>query len=157
MPREHIQFRQSYLEPELAEREGEGHSRDLVAKRDLARYYTMLEASLRRIELSEDEARLCCQALDLPVGIDDDRRDRTSQDRWQAARAEIEEAIRLNHIDKKYGVDGSSLLEYLSTLSPGEICALVDACERFWLIQEHRETADLLRELGLVRVSLRNH
>jgi hypothetical protein len=46
--------------------------------------------------------------------------------------AEVEDAIGLNDLDRKWQVDADELLRKLGSLSFMESCALADAAERFW-------------------------
>jgi hypothetical protein len=118
------------LEAEL-ERRGElerGGAADIV-RRDLARYYQLLREEERRLPLSEQEWNLLRDALN---GVLFDAI------AWRFLDHEIADAIRLNRLDAKWGVDGSALIETLRTLCPGQTLAAVDAVERWWRDQVRR-------------------
>lgn len=46
--------------------------------------------------------------------------------------AEVEDAVELNRLDEKWGINGRYLVTLLSQLSYIESCALADAAEQFW-------------------------
>lgn len=122
-----------------------GDGRSLVAKRDLERYYATLRAELAGVDLSEAEASAVVDAangtlFDPP----------TARLLW----AEVDDAVRLNGLDRKWAVDGRALVEKLRSLTASQTLAVADACERFWSAVgagEEVETASLLRRVGLVR------
>src|SRR5690349_5628007 len=96
-----VTFRDRALESRIQERV-DGRLNDslgLVAKRDLERYYDLLELELRQAPLALAEACLVCDALQ-GVSIVDDR--------WQALWADIGDAIRLRHLHEKWGIDPAS-------------------------------------------------
>ncbi len=110
-----------------------------VARRDLERAYAVLRAELDRLDLSEAEASLVCDACNGTLF------DATN---LRLLWAEVADAIRLDHLDAKWGVDGHALVERLRSLSPAQTWALVDAVERYWRAPEQP-----IRE-GLARVGL---
>lgn len=112
----------------------------LVARRDLARYYALLADELRCLELSEAEASLIVDATN-GLWIDE----RTCR----YLPFEIEEAISIDHLDAKWGVDRAELLAKLQAATPGQLMALADAKERFW--NHPNPLPDALRRAGLVR------
>jgi hypothetical protein len=93
------------------------------ARRDLLRYYTLLRLEEARLALAEAEENLLRDALN-GVWLDE-----TS---WAYLALEIEDAVRLDALDRKWGVDGAALLARLHALCPGQLAALADAIERFW-------------------------
>ena len=133
-----IQFRDTEIDSCLAARAHADESPGTVARRDLTRYYAILDDAIRRLELSEPEALLICDALN---GI---RLDETG---WRFAWATISDACRDGLADK-WEVDGDNLVERIRSLTRAETLALVDAVERFWR-EPHRYECVLLREVGL--------
>jgi hypothetical protein len=113
-----------------------------TARRDLSRYYTVLRASLPRF--TEPEASLLLDALN-GVLLDE----YTYRLLW----AEVDDAIRLDGLDRKWGVHGGELVTRLRNLGPAECMAVLDAVERAWLLLSDgsgRTVGDVLREVGLV-------
>lgn len=135
-----VQFRNAAVADALAER-AEPSARSLTAARDLERYYALLGAELSTLDLSEAEAGLVADALN---GIL--LEPHTMRLLW----ANVADAIRLQGLDRKWGVDGEALVEKLRALTPGQIWALADAAERFW-VAPAAPTAERLRQVGLVR------
>ena len=120
-------------------------TRSEVAQRDLARYYALLERELTRIRLSEPEASLIVDAYNGTFW-----EPHTAPLLW----ADIDDAIRYDGLDQKWGVDGADLVARLRALAPFALLALVDAAERYWVAAgagDQRSNADLLRAVGLVR------
>jgi hypothetical protein len=145
-----VQFRAGDgLAEQLAARADRAVSLGLVAKRDLARYYALLERELTRIRLSEPEASLIVDAYNGTFW-----EPHTAPLLW----ADIDDAIRYDGLDQKWGVDGADLFARLRALAPFALLALVDAAERYWVAAgagDQRSNADLLRAVGLVRSGLR--
>ena len=66
--------------------------------------------------------------------------------------AQVEDACRLNHLDRKWTVDCAALVAKLRGLSYTQTLAVVDAAERFWNQVEQWQSAGAgLRAVGLVR------
>jgi hypothetical protein len=141
----YVQFRAGDgLAEQLAARADRAQSLGLVAQRDLARYYSLLERELARIPLSEAEASLIVDACNGVVW-----EPHTAPLLW----ADIDDAIRHDGLDRKWGVDGAALVARLRDLSPCAQLALADAAERYWAAAgagDQRSNADLLRAVGLV-------
>jgi hypothetical protein len=116
-----------------------GRSPGVVAKRDLLRYYLLLEIGLDGLGLTEAEACLICDALN-GTWLEDP----TIRLSW----AEVADACRLDHLDEKWAVDGDALVAKLRALSLLQQYALADAVERFW------QTPELPTDEGLRRVGL---
>jgi len=121
------------LDPEwtiLEERESNFADRSEVIRRCLRRYAEVCRRDLP--QLSVDEWRLVMDALngcwmhDTPA-------------HWAAL--EIADAISLNRLDTKWGVDGADLQRRLGALGHGGWVALVDAAERFWASSSRGEEA----------------
>lgn len=124
-----VNFSQAAMEI-LAERVPEAASartgeRSGIISEALERYFYMLaraSAGLRGI-LSREEVSLVADACNGTL--------------WQSwsvphLAAEIQDAVRLDALDEKWGVDGPSLIAKLQALDIASIYALVDAVERYW-------------------------
>ena len=128
---------------EVQARTGEGHSKSETIRRDLRRYYELMRAELKTIELTRNEAMAvmdACNGLwleDLPNLS------------YSLIWAEVEDAIRLDGLDKKWEIDGPALVEKLRSLTRTQTAALADAITRFWA-NTGRDADEVLREIGLV-------
>lgn len=112
-------------------------SANIVARRDLERYYAVLERELASINLTEREACLVCDANN---GLMADPPELACSPTmlW----ANVSDGIRLLKLDEKWNapdayptgppVDGPALVAKLQALTPGQTMAVVDAIERFW-------------------------
>lgn len=139
-----IEFRAGELLAPLQERTTpNGFSPDVIAKRDLARYYALLADELRSLDppLTVGEA---CLLMDVLNGTFLD------EHTYRFLVVEVSDGITLNQVDRKWDVDGPALVARVAAMSPGQRLALVDAAERFWLHPE-QDTDELLRRVGLVR------
>lgn len=111
--------------------------------RDISRYYALLAGSAPT--LGSNEAKLVMDALNGSLMTNESIR---------LVWAEVDDAIRHDGLDRKWGVQGEELVEYLRSLSLAETFALVDCIERAWLIQSQPDAPDLeetLQQVGLVR------
>lgn len=150
----HVTFRVTLRTGELSHRfMARPGAPSAVAKRDLFRYYEMLEELLVDVDLTESEAGLLTEAA---VGLRDlaePARSEIHKYLW----AEVADSIREHRLGGTWGVeDPHALVERIRSLGRGEQRALIDALERFWAAQtdEPRDqagTRELLREVGLVR------
>lgn len=97
-----------------------------VVKRDLERYYALLELSLKRVAFSEAEWDYLRDAMNgiifsqelipyLPRALADSVKDAS-----------------FDGLGEKWGVDVDALVEKILRLSPTEALAVVDAVECFW-------------------------
>lgn len=107
------------LTDDLERRASRRLSPDLVARRDLTRYYEMLRRSLPRFPRAEALA-----ILDVCNGV--------LFDPWSAPLiwASVADA---DGLGEKWRIDQAALAERLRGLSYAEALAVVDAAERFWL------------------------
>lgn len=107
----------------LMERVGERGNRSGTIARDLGRLYDLYRQALREVPLTTAEACLICDVMNgtMPEPY-------STACLW----AEVEDGIRLNKMDEKWGVDGPALVERLRALTPLQALALIDAAERFW-------------------------
>jgi hypothetical protein len=147
-----VQFRAGPVARQLAQRVAADHdlSPDLVARRDLLRYYTLLLNDIRGVDLTRSEAMLCCEALSGPLGGPDDIGRSPA-----AVYASIIDAMRLDRLDEKWEVDQAILTEKVAGWTAGQRYAVADAVERWWLLTTDDgagETDDqALGEVGLLR------
>lgn len=114
-----------------------------AAKRDLERYYEVLQRDLASITLTEGEAMLI---LDVCNG--------TFWSGWSAPLlwADIEDALEDGYAEK-WDVDGPALVARLRALTPGQSMAVVDAVERWWSLENRNQLSrtESLRAVGLIR------
>lgn len=112
---------------------------------DLRRYRDLMSRALADLTLTRGEACLICDALNGTALFGTvDEHDGT----YMFIPAEIEDSIRLDGTDEKWSVDGKTLVRKLHELPPVILCAIADACERFWQ-HPHRDLDERLREVGL--------
>jgi len=106
-----------------------GDNRSGIINRDLERYYTVLDRALRTVSLTENEALLIVDVLNGSI-LD------TLSVRmlW----AGVEDAINLDKVDEKWGINGAALVEKLRSLGEIQCLAVVDAAERFWADEDNR-------------------
>ncbi len=141
-----VSYRLGAMAEDVRARAGHGMTDSAVAQRDLERYYATLKASLLDVELSEQEACLivdACNGLLVEphtVGL-----------LW----AQIDDAIRLDGLDRKWGVDGPALVEKIRRWTYAENLAVQDAAERAWNMVSAgtapEDCGEWMRTVGLVR------
>lgn len=144
-----VTFRDAALEARIAGRmrPGVAESMGLVAKRDLARLYDLVELELSAFELSADEACLICDALQGVITVDS---------RWRSIWAEIDDGIRARGLAPKWNVPESAaqaLVQRVRDASPGVRLAICDAAERFWALMEGPTPPTPAAAVGLVGLS----
>jgi hypothetical protein len=138
-----INFRlQAGLPQHIEQRVTAGLTGSLVARRDLGRYYALLDAALGTVHLSTAEAALVCDA----VGS-------AAADQYAFVWAAVADGIRARGLEAKWSVDGAALIDRLRALSPGQALALADAVERFWVVSRQDGAESL--EQHLERCGLR--
>lgn len=127
---ERITLHPGRLEEHLRPRLGgtETATAGATALRDLLRYYETLESELRRVRLEDAEWMLLRDALNGYVHTPGIRAD-------AALLAQVEDAIQLDGLAKKWETDGDGLLAKLRALTPTQALAVVDAAERWWLTE----------------------
>lgn len=105
-------------------------STNMVARRDLERYYRLLADELRSVNLTEEEASMICDALNgthlMDVGS------LRGLSALTVLRVEVSDSITLNAYDRKWGINEGELAAKLAALTPGQAMAIIDAVERFW-------------------------
>lgn len=114
----------------LAQVDERGEARSTTINRDLERLYTLYRRSLRRVDLSVDEACVIVDALNSTLMTAD-----TAHLLW----ASIQDAIEYENLAEKWNVDGSALIEKLRSLNEIQSMAVIDAAERFWANEEYRD------------------
>ena len=117
------------LQPEILDALAERGQRAPTINRDLGRLYFLYDRALRRLDLTVEETCLIVDALN-----------GTIHDNRTALMFSfgVEDAIDLDALDEKWGVDGKALKEKLSTLDEITCMAIVDACERYWHNEKYR-------------------
>lgn len=136
-----IQFRPApALAADLAARAADRLSANQAAARDLERYYHLLRAELRAVDLAPGEAALICDAANGTLW-----EPHTLRLLW----AEVADAL-VDGLAAKRGVDGPALVARLRALTPTQAAAVADAAERYWLAPGDDLDATL-RAVGLVR------
>lgn len=119
-----------------------------IAKRDLQRYYELLDECLAKLDLSEQEARMLTEAAAGVRELGEPARSQMHRYLW----AEVSDAIRESDLAQRWGVeDPQALVDRLRELGPAEQRALVDALERVWSADPAEDREVLLRRVGLVR------
>lgn len=111
--------------------------------------------TLLSLELSKQEASLVCDALNGAWLIDEHAEsgvhgaDRSSSP--AILRAELEDAINLNGLGKKWKVEPKAFLAKMSAWGPSEVIAVMDASRRFWKECAGMNSTTALRAVGFIR------
>ena len=114
-----------------------------VAVRDLERYYRLVDRTLQSVIFSNAEASAIVDACNGTIW--------DTFSLFDGLALSIEDAISLEQIDVKWGIDGERLLAKVRALEPVQHLAIVDAIERFWIAGHGTDREDILRQVGLVR------
>jgi hypothetical protein len=112
------------------------------AREALERYFSLIEQELGELDLSEAEASLIVDALN---GI------YIEPHTVRLLRATVLDAMDIDHLDQKWGVDREALLAKLRSYCPGKLFALLHGVERFWNSCSALPMSEGLRKAGLVR------
>lgn len=127
----------TFLLPEDVSREIEErteHSRDKtrVVRHALSRYFTLLQHARigLRPRFTKNECAIVLDAMNGLAG------DFVHQ---QMLAGNVADAIALEGLDKKWGIDKDELLGKLSALTYTETVAILDACEQWWNRVAHGE------------------
>lgn len=140
-----LTFRMGVLRSRLL---GRDERPSAIAKRDLQRYYGLMDETLARLDLSEAQAGLLTEAAAGVRELGEPARSQVHRYLW----AEVSDAIREHGLAERWGVqDPQTLVEHIRELEPVEQRALVDALERVWSADPAGDVAVLLRRVGLVR------
>ena len=116
-----IQFNATSIIGEIRAREGRSRSEHQTARRDLTRYYKMLEEE--RPAFTHEQASLLCDLLN---GVMLEPLDHAAQ----GLQIEIQDAS--DRLFEKWGLDRGRLEKRVADLSFAEALATIDAVERFW-------------------------
>jgi len=116
-----IQFNATALIDEIRARESRSRSEHQTARRDLTRYYKMLEEE--RPAFTHEQASLLCDLLN---GVMLEPLDHAPQ----GLQIEIQDAP--GQLFEKWDVDRGRLEKRVADLSFAEALATIDAVERFW-------------------------
>ncbi len=110
----------------LNEIDSRGEERTATLHRDLERYYESLRDARARLR-NQLSVREISALMDNLNGV------------WivhgpdvRLIWANVEDGCRLNGLDRKWKIDGASLVNKLRSFSLVELCAIADAAERFW-------------------------
>ena len=143
MPEENvIQFRAAdRLMAWLEEHADNGQSVHMAAREAVECYAIVLEQELRRLDLTEPEASLIVDALNGCM---------TEPHTVGLVWANVADAVSLDHLDRKWDVDGPALVQKVRSMTPCQAAALADAVARFWK-DTSMPTGERLRQVGLVR------
>ena len=127
---------------------GRDEKPSVIAKRDLQRYYELLDECVARLDLSEQEAGMLTEAAAGVRELGEPARSQVHRYLW----AEVSDAIRERDLAERWNVkDPQALVERIRELGPAEQRALVDALERVWSADPAEDVDVLLRRVGLVR------
>jgi hypothetical protein len=107
---------------ELASRGPDKLNQHRVGKRDLLRYYALLECSRNKLDFTEAEARALVEAIHKVRTIDV-----SPKDAWITF---------LHGVGPKLTPEQMKLSDKLRELSAAEATAMVDAVERYWVHHE---------------------
>ncbi|SHF56694.1 hypothetical protein [Streptoalloteichus hindustanus] len=140
--KDRIQFRTGPLAADLQARTAPdaSTSADLIARRDLERYYQVLHHDLHTVDLTREEAHLVCEALSTP----------DADPSPDTILGSILIAVHIDHLDRSYGVDARALTLKIKWWTVGQRYAVLDAVERWRLLKDERVDPDM----ALVRVGL---
>lgn len=115
----------------------------LRARSDLQYYYEALRRELAAIHLEEAEALLLVDALNGVI-----HEPHTVPEMADG----VADAIRLDGLGSKWGVKDDTLLDKLNALTYTQLLALIDAAQRWWLLQDgNGNRTEALRAVGLLR------
>lgn len=120
-----------------------GESRSLVAQRDLGRYYALLERARRELRAGAGKVA-CFTPEELALICDACNGTWFEPPMFGALLLGVSDAIKLDRLDAKWGVDSGMLLDKLEALDALEEWAVIDAVERFWSNPERGEPGGLL-------------
>lgn len=126
------------LTPEVLKELDARGPRSTIINRDLDRLYTLYRRALAQVGLTTREALLIADALNgILMNVT------TVPLFW----AQVQDAITLEHLDRKWQVDGQALVEKLRNLNEIQALAIIDAAERFWVQSQGEDVENQVREL----------
>ena len=144
---EKIQFRPGNLMAELQKRTGELDSPDLIARRDLGRYYSLISRSVPKF--TYDEAEILTMACELWRVSDPDE----ARYIWAEVELWLEESAPQSGYSDEWIGDHLDLVNRLKDMEPIESMAVTDAIERariYWLEGGTDDAEHVYRKVGLV-------
>lgn len=131
------------IRPEILEQiKLRGQEVSTIIGRDLERLYTLYSRALRQVNLTIKEASLL---VDLLNGTLSDANSAASL-HW-----EVDDGIRLDGLDSKWGIDGAEFIKKIASLSEIQKLALIDAAERFWQGHEGKEFNNWITECFMIK------
>lgn len=148
-----VSFRLGPLEQSVRRRRLDGGALGSILRRDLERYYRLLDDSLRCVKLSPTEAHCVVMAL---------RYHDLGPTSYRFLWAEVEQRIRDNRRSfVPEGCETDLLLGGLKELPHGSLMAVLDAVDQYWARVSERSTCEptvsknldvsLLYDVGLTR------
>lgn len=138
-----VQFRVGALAPTLAAR---GDELSLVAKRDLGRYYDVLDAELAEVAATLTVAEALALADACNGWLASEPFD------YRALRLQVADALALSGLAERYGIDGDRLLALIDGMTPTQQLGVLDAAERVWRAADDADDpAALVVAVGLAR------
>lgn len=121
-PNSKVDFRDLELKNKISERYPE-KSEGMMAKRDLKRYYQLIETTLKEVNLSYYEAKLIVHVF----------RDRDFKDEETLLplQREILGAIEFEELEQRFPVNKQALTDKIKSWTLVQILAITDAVERY--------------------------
>lgn len=130
------------LRKEMSTRVNDMQTDGQIAKEIFNAFFTICRESLRRLELTEDEATCLVDCFNGTI---------IEFNYAHLIWANVEDAFKLEGLDQKYNLD-HSFIEKLKSLDVGTCVAILDAVKRFWLL--NLNSADKSRTEQLIDVGL---
>lgn len=112
-----------------------------IVRRDIERYYTLIQYALREIELTEKEAMFIIDSTNGTMF-----EPFTIRLLW----ANLEDSILIDNLHINYDIDATKLVEKIKNASVGYQFALCDAIERWWKIEGDISNIEKLKQVGLL-------
>jgi hypothetical protein len=123
-----------YIAEDVAnEVDARGDNRSATINRDLMRLYDVYRTALLEVKLTDKEA---CLITDACNGSLHDARSA------QMLYGSVDDACRLDNLDKKWEVNNQDLVQKLHGLSMIQCLALIDAAERFWQVSSATQSSE---------------
>lgn len=113
-----VQFRDAALDAEFLER---GGNRNEVARRDLSRYYRLIEREVSALDLSMPEWDALAAAT-ISTAFDDRVTAFVLADT-------VHDAVRYELLAETWAINGDALERKIAAMRPGEVFAVVDRLE----------------------------
>lgn len=142
-----IQFRPGNLMAELLNRTGEFDSPDLIARRDLGRYYSLIRRSVPKF--THEDVEILTMACEFWTVTDADQ----ARHIWAEVEIWLEESAPQSGYSDEWINDHRGLVDRLKELEPVESMAVSDAIERariYWLEGGTDAAEDVYKKVGLM-------